>query len=102
MTGGSGDLFRDLLQSVSAQMGPAPRITGTAGGGAVTVEMEGTERVLSVTIAPEAAGDPAMLGELVAAAMNDALAKGRASSLDSAERFLANLPPDLPGRADRG
>jgi DNA-binding YbaB/EbfC family protein len=48
------------------------RVEGTAGGGAVTVKMDGHKRCLGVTIDPEAAGDPEMLQDLVMAAFNEA------------------------------
>jgi nucleoid-associated protein EbfC len=50
-------------------------VEGTAGGGAVRVQVSGDLRVTSVTIAPEAADpeDVEMLGDLVLAAINEAL-----------------------------
>ena len=52
-------------------------LTGSAGGGAVRVIMNGGLDVTKVTIAPAAAascaGDPTMLEDLVLAAVNDAL-----------------------------
>ena len=48
-------------------------VEGTAGGGAVTIRVRGDLTVGGVTIAPAAAGDPAMLEDLVTAALNDAL-----------------------------
>src|SRR5436189_6141348 len=49
-------------------------VEGSAGGGAVTVKMDGSKQVLNVKIDPEAvkAGDLEMLQDLITAAMNDA------------------------------
>src|SRR5438445_13538439 len=47
---------------------------GSAGGGSLTVKMDGSKQVLNVKIDPEAvkAGDLEMLQDLITAAMNDA------------------------------
>src|SRR5579885_108653 len=52
-------------------------VEGSAGGGTVTVKMDGRKQVLSVKIDPEAvkAGDVEMLQDLVAAAVNGAAKK---------------------------
>ena len=49
-------------------------VEGSAGGGTVTVKMDGGKQVLNVKIDPEAvnAGDLEMLQDLITAAMNDA------------------------------
>ena len=54
------------------------QVTGTAGGGAVTVLMTCKGRVLDVSIKPEILdpADPSMTEDLVKAAMNDARQKG--------------------------
>src|SRR5579863_3928136 len=61
-------------------------VEGTAGGGAVRVQVSGDLRVRSVTIAPEAVDpdDVEMLGDLVLAAINEAL---RAAQQLAAERL---------------
>jgi DNA-binding protein, YbaB/EbfC family len=52
-------------------------IDGTAGGGVVSVTVNGHKKVLSITIKPEAVDpeDVEMLQDLVLTAVNDALAK---------------------------
>jgi DNA-binding YbaB/EbfC family protein len=57
----------------------AKRVTGTAGGGMVTVTANGAMEIISVTIDPEVAkaGDVDMLQDLIVAAANDALRKAR-------------------------
>ncbi len=49
-------------------------VDGSAGGGTVTIKMNGQKQVLRVTIDPEAvkAGDLEMLQDLITAAVNDA------------------------------
>lgn len=47
-------------------------VEASAGGGSVTVKMNGQKRVLEVRIDPEAAKDLEMLQDLVAAAINEA------------------------------
>ncbi len=49
------------------------RVEATAGGGMVTVGMDGHKNVLSVKIDPEVAGDVEMLQDLVLAACNEAV-----------------------------
>ena len=50
----------------------AIRVEASAGGGMVTVKMDGQKHCLGVTIDPEAAGDAEMLQDLVLAAFNEA------------------------------
>jgi nucleoid-associated protein EbfC len=50
-------------------------IDASAGGGSVTVKMNGQKRVLEVRIDPEAAKDLEMLQDLVTAAVNEAARK---------------------------
>ncbi len=52
-------------------------VEGSAGGGVVKITMSGKQVVDSVAIDPEAAEDVELLQDLVAAAINDALAKAQ-------------------------
>jgi DNA-binding YbaB/EbfC family protein len=58
---------------------------GTAGGGVVTAVVKGTGEVLSVTIDPMVLDpdDPEMVGDLVVAAVNQAIAAIAESAADS-------------------
>lgn len=72
-------------------------VEASAGGGAVTVVASGTGKVLSVRVAPEAAGDVEMLQDMVLAAVNEALERSKQMA---AERMSAltsglGLPPGL-------
>jgi DNA-binding YbaB/EbfC family protein len=59
------------LQEQIAQI----RVEASAGGGMVTVKMDGHKAVLGVKIDPEVAGDVEMLQDMVAAAFNEAAKK---------------------------
>jgi DNA-binding YbaB/EbfC family protein len=48
------------------------RVEATAGGGMVTVKMDGKKNVTGVKIDPEVAGDVEMLQDMVMAAFNEA------------------------------
>ena len=51
------------------------RVEASAGGGMVTVHMDGQKNMLSVKIDPEVAGDIEMLQDMVVAAANEAVKK---------------------------
>jgi hypothetical protein len=53
----------------------AIRVEASAGGGMVTVQMDGDKHVHGVRIDPEVAGDVEMLQDLVMAAVNEAVKK---------------------------
>ncbi len=73
------------------------RMEGTAGGGMVTVTVDGRGEVVAVRIDPEvaAAGDREMLQDLVVAATNEALRKAR--ELMNAEMAKVAGGMGLPG-----
>jgi DNA-binding YbaB/EbfC family protein len=48
------------------------KVEASAGGGMVTVNMDGKKKVLAVKIDPEVAGDVEMLQDLIVAAANEA------------------------------
>ena len=51
------------------------RVEASAGGGMVTVKMDGHKNVLAVKIDPEVAGDVEMLQDMIVAACNEAVKK---------------------------
>ena len=51
------------------------RVEASAGGGMVTVHMDGQKHVIGVKIDPEVAGDVEMLQDMVMAAFNEAAKK---------------------------
>ena len=92
------------LQQVQARMAKMQEelndltVTGTAGGGVVSVTADGHQKVLAVTIQPEALEEGAeMLSDLVLAACNDALDKSRDKAAAHMSQLTAGLglPPGL-------
>ena len=73
------------------------RVDGTAGGGMVTIRMDGHKNVLGVKIDPEVAGDVEMLQDLMLAASNDAAKKVDEESQKKMGGMLGGLglPPGL-------
>ena len=51
------------------------KVEATAGGGMVTVHMDGQKKMISVKIDPEVAGDLEMLQDMIVAASNEAVKK---------------------------
>jgi DNA-binding YbaB/EbfC family protein len=51
------------------------RVEASAGGGMVTVHMDGQKNLLAVKIEPEVAGDLEMLQDMIVAAANEAVKK---------------------------
>lgn len=68
-------------------------VEGSAGGGTVTVKMNGSKQLLSVTIDPEAvkSGDVEMLQDMVTAAFNDAARKVEEAVQSSLGGMLGGL-----------
>lgn len=75
----------------------AIRVEGTAGGGMVSIRMDGQKNVLGVKIDAEVAGDVEMLQDLVLAACNEAVKKVDEESQKKMGGMLGGmgLPPGL-------
>ena len=73
------------------------RVEGSAGGGMVTVSMDGHKNLLSIKIDPEAAGDVEMLQDMILAAFNDAMKKVDEESQSKLGGMLGGLglPPGM-------
>lgn len=73
------------------------RLEGSAGGGMVTVEMNGQQQVLSCRIEESlfASGDREMIEDLVVAACNQALEKVREAAALEMSRIAGGM--DMPG-----
>ncbi len=103
MGGGRGDGMLRQIEQLQAQMELAQAslateiVIGSAGGGAVLVEMTGSQDVRGITIKPEVVDpeDVGMLQDLILLALRDAQTK--ASEL--AERKMGPLTSglDIPG-----
>jgi DNA-binding YbaB/EbfC family protein len=72
-------------------------VTGTAGGGMVSVTANGGMEIVSVVINPEAvkSGDVDMVQDLVLAAANDALKKARQMMADQMKSVTGGM--NIPG-----
>ena len=93
--GGGGMNMQQMMkqaQKIQEQMAKAKeeleeaRVTGSAGGGAVTVTVSGSKRFISIQIKPEVVDpdDVEMLEDLITAAANEAYAE--------ADELLKNSP----------
>jgi nucleoid-associated protein EbfC len=88
--------MQDRMGKVQAEL-ETETVEATAGGGAVRVVASGTQKLVSVTIDPDAASDVEMLQDLVVAAVNEAMEKSKqlaASKMQSVASGLG-LPPGL-------
>ncbi len=85
--------MQERLQAEIAKI----RVEASAGGGMVTVKMDGEKNCLGVTIDPEAASDVEMLQDMVAAAFNEAIKKVEAESKGKMGGMLGGLglPPGM-------
>ena len=75
----------------------AKTVSGTAGGGIVTVTANGAMQIVSVTLDPEVvkSGDIEMLQDLVVAASNDALRKAHEMMAEEMKAVTGGLK--IPG-----
>ena len=73
------------------------RVEGSAGGGMVTIEASGQQRIVSCRIEPSLfdSGDREMLEELIAAATNQALDRAKEAAAREMSGMMDGL--DLPG-----
>ena len=85
--------MQEKMQQEVAQI----RVEGTAGGGMVTVKMDGQKNVLAVKIDPEVAGDVEMLQDMVVAACNEAVKKVDEETKQKMGAMLGGmgLPPGM-------
>jgi len=75
----------------------AIRVEASAGGGMVTIKMDGQKRLIEVKIDPEVAGDVEMLQDLILAASNEAFKKAEDESQQKMSGMLGGLglPPGM-------
>jgi DNA-binding YbaB/EbfC family protein len=88
--------MQDRMSKVQVEL-ETETVEASAGGGAVRVVASGTQKLMSVTIDPDAASDTEMLQDLVVAAVNEAMEKSKqlaASKMQSVASGLG-LPPGL-------
>jgi nucleoid-associated protein EbfC len=85
--------MQERMQQEIAQI----RVEASAGGGMVTVKMDGQKNLLGVKIDPEVAGDVEMLQDMVLAACNEAVKKVDDETKQKMGGLLGGmgLPPGL-------
>ena len=88
--------MQDRMGKVQVEL-ETETVEATAGGGAVRVVASGTQKLVSVTIDPDAASDTEMLQDLVVAAVNEAMERSKqlAASRMQAVASGLGLPPGL-------
>jgi hypothetical protein len=84
---------QEKMQQEIAQI----RVDATAGGGMITVQMDGQKNLLSVKIDPEVAGDVEMLQDMIVAACSEAVKKVDAQIQQKMSGLLGGmgLPPGM-------
>ncbi len=72
-------------------------VEASAGGGAVTAVVTGSQKIVSVRIDPSAAEDVEMLQDLVVAAINEAMERSKRMAAEKMQALTAGmgLPPGL-------
>jgi DNA-binding YbaB/EbfC family protein len=100
--GGAGGMMQQLQQlqqdMVQAQEDLANEVlTVSVGGEAVTVEITGHQRVVSIKVSPEvlAAGDAEMLNDLLLAAVNEAIVQSQNRAKERMETLTGGM--SIPG-----
>ena len=85
--------MQEKLQEEIAQI----RVEASAGGGMVSVKMDGRKNVIAVRIDPEVSGDVEMLQDMVMAAFNEASKKVDDESQQKMGGLLGGLglPPGM-------
>lgn len=100
--GNMGNILKQA-QAMQAQMAKVQEqaasktVTGTAGGGSVTVTANGSMQLVGIVIDPEVVkgGDVEMVQDLVMAASNDALRKAREMMADEMKSVTGGM--NVPG-----
>jgi DNA-binding YbaB/EbfC family protein len=85
--------MQERMQQEIAQI----KVEATAGGGMVTVKMDGSKNLLSIKIDAEVTGDVEMLQDMVVAACNEAVKKVEDESKQKMGGLLGGLglPPGM-------
>ena len=85
--------MQEKMQQEIAQI----RVEATAGGGMITVKMDGQKNLLSVKIDPEVAGDVEMIQDMIVAACGEAVKQVEGQIQQKMSGMLGGmgLPPGL-------
>ena len=103
MMGGNPMKMLRQVQEMQAKMAKVQAeleketVEASAGGGAVKAVATGGQKLVSVTVDPEAAGDLEMLQDLVVAAVNEAMERSKTLAAQKMEKVTGGLglPPGL-------
>ena len=92
--GALGGLMSGFQQQLAALKAEAAQeeVTGTAGGGLVSVTANGGLEVVRVSVSEDACSDPELLEDLMVAATNDALRRARGILEAKMSNLLGGLP----------
>ena len=82
--------MQDRMSKVQKEL-ESETVEATAGGGAVTVVATGAQKLVSVRIDPQAAGDPEMLQDLIVAAVNEAIRAAQKLMADEMGKVAGGL-----------
>jgi nucleoid-associated protein EbfC len=82
------------LQALNEEL-KSRRASGTAGGGMVTIEVNGIGEVLTCRIDPSIVGDRELIEDLVPAAVNQALGKSKQLHAEAMKSMASGM--QLPG-----
>ena len=83
--------MQDNLKRAQEELA-ALEVTGSAGGGMVSVTLTGNHEVRRVHIDPSVLADAEMLEDLVTAAMNDAVRRAEQVSQEKMGKLTAGMP----------
>jgi DNA-binding YbaB/EbfC family protein len=88
--------MQDRMNKVQSEL-ETETVEASAGGGAVRVVATGTQKLVSVTIDPEAASDVELVQDMVIAAVNEAMEKSKALAASKMQAVASGLglPPGL-------
>ena len=88
--------MQDRMNKIQSEL-ETETVDASAGGGAVRVVATGTQKLVSVTIDPDAASDIELVQDMVIAAVNEAMEKSKllAASKMQAVASGLGLPPGL-------
>lgn len=88
--------MQEQMLKAQEQLG-TKTIEGTAGGGVVTVQVNGHKQILAINIKPEVVDpeDIEMLQDLVMTAVNDALAKAEELANEDMSKYTGGMK--IPG-----
>ncbi|MEK6237484.1 MAG: YbaB/EbfC family nucleoid-associated protein [Planctomycetales bacterium] len=91
--------MRERMEGLNERL-KSKRVQGSAGGGLVSIEANGLQEVLSCRIDPKLfeQGDAELIEDLVAGAVNQAMAKARELHAEAMQDLTGGM--DLPGMQD--